>query len=138
MIKDGFTINECVKCVYTKITENACIIICLYVDDMLILGPILRLLSRQNMKDLRVADVILGITIIRTPDKISLSQSHCMNKMIERFKEYEKKEYKFFSPTRLPSQEYKNWNMTVRVFSNHRKSNIFNELHWTLYCLRRK
>ena len=38
MIKDGFTINECDKCVYTKTVGNACIIVCLYVDDMLILG----------------------------------------------------------------------------------------------------
>ena len=37
MIKDGFTINECDKCVYTKTVENACIIVCLYVDDILIL-----------------------------------------------------------------------------------------------------
>jgi len=37
-IKDEFTINECHKCVYTKTVGDACIIICLYVDDMLILG----------------------------------------------------------------------------------------------------
>ena len=38
MIKDGFTINECDKCFYAKIVRNACIIVCLNVDDMLILG----------------------------------------------------------------------------------------------------
>ena len=38
MIKDGFTINECDKCAYTKIVRNACIIVYLYVDDMLVLG----------------------------------------------------------------------------------------------------
>ena len=38
LIKDGFTINECDKCIYTKTVENACIIVCLYVNDMLILG----------------------------------------------------------------------------------------------------
>jgi len=36
MIKDGFIINECDKCVYIKIIENACIIVCLYVNDLLI------------------------------------------------------------------------------------------------------
>jgi len=36
MIKDGFTINECDKCVYIKIVGNVCIIVCLYVDNMLI------------------------------------------------------------------------------------------------------
>ena len=49
MIKDEFTINECDKCVYTKTVENACIIVYLYVDEMLILGTILKLLSLQNV-----------------------------------------------------------------------------------------
>ena len=44
------------------------------------------------MKDLRVADVILEIKIKRTPDGISLFQSHYVDKMIERFKEHGIKE----------------------------------------------
>ena len=40
-----------------------------------------------DMKNLGV-DVILGIKITRTPDGISLSQFHYVDKMIERFKEY--------------------------------------------------
>ena len=87
MIKDGFTINECEKCVYTKIVENAYIIVCLYVDDMLVLGTNIeiikstkRMLSNNfDMKDLEVADVILGIKITRITDGISLSQSHYVN-----------------------------------------------------------
>jgi len=52
-----------------------------------------------EMKDFRVADVILGIKIIRTPDGISLSQSHYVDKMIERFKDHEIKENtNFFLP----------------------------------------
>jgi len=43
------------------------------------------------MKDLGV-DVILGIEITRIPDGITLSQSHYVDKMIERFKEHEIKE----------------------------------------------
>ena len=100
MIKDGFTINECDKCVYTKTVGDACIIVCLYVDDMLILGTNIeiikstkRMLSNSfDMKDLGVADVILGIKITRTPDGISLSQSHYVDKMIERFKDHGIKE----------------------------------------------
>jgi len=38
MIKDGFTINKCDNCVYSKIVGNVYIIVCLYVDDILILG----------------------------------------------------------------------------------------------------
>ena len=101
------------QCVYTKIVENACIIVCLYVDDMLILGTNIeifksakRMLSNSfDMKDLGVADVILGIKIIRTPDEISLSQSHYVDKMIERFNEHGIKKHKYFSPTHPPSQE---------------------------------
>ena len=100
MIKDGFTINECGKCVYTKTVRNTCFIVCLYVDDMLILGTNIeiikstkRMLSNNfDMKDLGVTDVILGIKITRTPDGIGLSQSHYVDKMIERFKDYGIKE----------------------------------------------
>ena len=45
-----------------------------------------------DMKDLWVADVILEIKITRTPDEINLSQSHNMDEMIKKFKEYEIKE----------------------------------------------
>ena len=45
-----------------------------------------------DMKDLEVADVILGIKITKTPDKISLSKSHYVNKMTERFKKHGIKE----------------------------------------------
>ena len=108
MIKDGFIINECDKCVYTKIIRNACIIVCLYVDDILMLriniGVIKsnkRMLPNNfDMKDLGVADVILGIKITRTPDGISLSQPHYVEKMIKKIQEaWDKRKYKSFSPT---------------------------------------
>ena len=38
MINDGFKINESDKCVYFKCHRDACVIVCLYVDDMLIFG----------------------------------------------------------------------------------------------------
>jgi len=137
MIKDEFTINECDKCVCTKTVGDACIIVCLYVDDMLILRTNIevikstkRMLSNNfEMKDLRVADIILGIKITRTPDVISLSQSHYVDKMREKFKDHRIREYKFFSPTHPPSQEYRNWSTTIGVFSDYRKSNIFDEFH---------
>ena len=107
MIKNEFTINECDKCIYTKTIGNACIIVCLYVD-MLILGTNIeiikstkRMLSNNfDMNDLGVADIILEIKITRTPDGISLSQSHYVEKMIERFKDLGIKENtNFFSHT---------------------------------------
>ena len=38
MMSHGFKINECDKCVYVKDVEHGYAIICLYVDDMLIVG----------------------------------------------------------------------------------------------------
>ena len=38
MLSLGFKINECDKCVYIKKYTNSCVFVCLYVDDMLIMG----------------------------------------------------------------------------------------------------
>ncbi|KAL0437633.1 UNVERIFIED_CONTAM: Retrovirus-related Pol polyprotein from transposon TNT 1-94 [Sesamum radiatum] len=71
MLSNDFKINECDKCVYVKSSHNSFIIVCLYVDDMLIMGSnrdvILttkRMLTKHfDMKDMCLADVILGIKI---------------------------------------------------------------------------
>ena len=76
-------INECDKCVYIKDTPNHKVIVCLYVDDMLIISRDIfdinttkRMLgSKFDMKDLGVADVILGIRIHRTPQGLAFSHS---------------------------------------------------------------
>jgi len=116
MIKNGFTINECDKCVYTKIIENTCIIVCFYVVDMLILETSTEVIKstkktlskKIDMKDQCVVDVLLKIKITKTPDEISLSQLHYMGKMIERFKEHEIKGNANPFLSYPPSQEYKN------------------------------
>ena len=69
MMSNGFRINECDKCVYIKDTANGYVIVCLYVDDMLIIdsnNDIIKATKRMltnefDMKDLGVVDVILGI-----------------------------------------------------------------------------
>ena len=38
LLESGFKINKCNKCVYVKDIENDYVILCLYVDDMLIIG----------------------------------------------------------------------------------------------------
>ncbi|KAK9158341.1 hypothetical protein Scep_004915 [Stephania cephalantha] len=38
MISNGFKINECDKCVYAKDTSKGFVIVCLYMDDMLIIS----------------------------------------------------------------------------------------------------
>ncbi|CAA0838974.1 Uncharacterized mitochondrial protein AtMg00810, partial [Striga hermonthica] len=49
-----------------------------------------RMLKRNfDMKDMGVADVILGIRIIRTKDGIVLSESHYVEKVLKKFNAYE-------------------------------------------------
>ncbi|KAK3016682.1 hypothetical protein RJ639_007087 [Escallonia herrerae] len=69
MIENDFRINECDKCVYVKGTEKGYVIVCLYVDDMLIIrsnnefikATKKMLTSKFEMKDMGVADVILEV-----------------------------------------------------------------------------
>ena len=94
MLANGFKINECDKCVYIKDTPNHKVIVCLYVDDMLIISRDISdinatkrmLVSKFDMKDLGVADVILGIRIYRTPQGLAMSQSHYIEKVLDKFK----------------------------------------------------
>ena len=84
MMSRDFKINECDKCVYVKDTEHGYVIICLYIDGMLIVDSDDKVItsteymlnSRFDMKDLGLADVILGIKIKRTSSGLILSQSH--------------------------------------------------------------
>ena len=74
MMSHGFKINECDKCVYVKYTTLRYVIVCLYVDDMLIIGSNDKMIastknmlnSRFDMKDMGLVDLILGIKIKRT------------------------------------------------------------------------
>ena len=94
MLSNGFKINECDKCVYIKNVPNHIVIVCLYVDDMLIMSNDIaninatkRMLnSKFDMKDLGVADLILGIKINKTPQGLALSQSHYIKTVLEKFK----------------------------------------------------
>ena len=91
MISNEFKVNENDKCIYYKYDKNIFIIICLYVDDLLIFGSnipainsVKSLLGNNfNMKDLGEADVILGIKITRSDKGISLDQSHYVEKILK-------------------------------------------------------
>ena len=71
-------------------------ILCLYVDDILIFGTDLEIvkevksyLSKKfDMKDLGEAKVILGMQIEKIGSGISLSQSNTIEKMLKKFKFY--------------------------------------------------
>ena len=99
MLKNRFSSVEIDKCVYTKCTEKECVIIALYVDDMLIFGTSLsvvhstkRVLASQfDMKDMGEAKVILGVNITRMGDSIMLSQEHYVEKILKRFGHFDVK-----------------------------------------------
>ena len=88
-----FSVNEADKCVYYRYGGGQGVILCLYVDDILIFGTstsvideIKSFLSRCfDMKDLGPADVILNIKLIKSEDGISLNQSHYAEKILSRF-----------------------------------------------------
>ena len=82
-------------CCYVKRSVNSYIILLLYVDDMLLVGPCLedinrlkkQLSERFAMKDLGEAKQILGMRIIRNraAGKLQLSQKEYIEKILERF-----------------------------------------------------
>ena len=93
MLSNGFKINECDKCVYVKNTDNGYVILCLYVDDIIIVGSNDRMVrstkhmlnSRFDMKDMGPVDVVLGIKIKRVPEGLILTQSHYVDKILDKF-----------------------------------------------------
>ena len=88
-----FKINECDKCVYIKNTDKSYVIVCLFVDDMLIIGSNndmikttkIMLNKHFDLKDMGIADVILGIKITKTSKGYALSQSHYIEKILDKF-----------------------------------------------------
>lgn len=98
MLSNDFKLNNSDKCVYSKFDDNGNgVIICLYVDDMLIFGTNLEqvdliksfLSSNFSMKDMGETDVILGIKIKRDSGKLILSQSHYIEKVLKKFNSYD-------------------------------------------------
>ena len=87
MIYDAYT-WICDLWSYNKLNNNECVIICLYVDDLLIFGTSHNvvhdtkcfLASKFDMKILVGANAILGIKILRDNDCNILSQSHYVRK----------------------------------------------------------
>ena len=79
-----FVINEADRCVYYLYGGGGRVILCLYVDDILIFGTNIDvinevksfLLKNFDMKDLGEVDVILNIKLIKVENGITLSQSH--------------------------------------------------------------
>jgi hypothetical protein len=89
-----FVVNEANSCVYYRYGGGEGVILCLYVDDILIFESSLKVIeevkkflsSNFTMKDLGEADVILNIKLLREDDgEVTLLQSHYVEKMLSRF-----------------------------------------------------
>ncbi|KAK9218725.1 hypothetical protein WN943_007362 [Citrus x changshan-huyou] len=93
IVSNGFNIHESDKCVYSRFNGNKCVMICLYVDDMLIFGidsesiELTKSLLSSNfdMKDVGLADVILGIKIIKKENDLVLT----IEKILKKFNYYD-------------------------------------------------
>ena len=81
----GFAMNEVDKCVYYRYGGGDGVILCLYVDDILIFGNNINVIeevkdflsSNFKMKDLGEANVILNVKLLREGNGgVTLSQSH--------------------------------------------------------------
>jgi len=89
----NFVVNEADKCVYYQFSGGECVILCLYVDDILIFGTSLEVIkefkdflsNNFEMKDLREADVILNIKLLREGNGgVTLVQFHYVEKILSR------------------------------------------------------
>ncbi|GJX07132.1 zinc finger, CCHC-type containing protein [Tanacetum coccineum] len=94
VLSSGFHLNQSDKCVYSKFDDSGKgVIICIYVDDMLIFGTNQNqvdktkkfLSSRFSMKDMGEADIILNIKIKRKNKGIVITQSHYIEKILKKF-----------------------------------------------------
>jgi hypothetical protein len=81
----GFVVNEVDKCIYYQYGGGEGVILCMYVDDILILGMSLDVIKETKyflsnnfeMKDLGQADVIINIKLLREGNGgVTLMQSH--------------------------------------------------------------
>nr|GFA79507.1 zinc finger, CCHC-type [Tanacetum cinerariifolium] len=94
VLSNCYLLNHADKCVYSKFDDyGKGVIICLYIDDMLIFGTDQVqvdmtnkfLSSRFSMKDMGEDDVILGIRIKHESNGIAISQSHYIEKVLKKF-----------------------------------------------------
>nr|GEV39114.1 zinc finger, CCHC-type [Tanacetum cinerariifolium] len=94
VLSNCYLLNQADKCVYNKFDESGKgVIICLYVDDMLIFGTnqvyvnlTKKFLSfRFSMKDMGEVDVIIGIRIKHGSNRILISQSYYIENVLKKF-----------------------------------------------------
>jgi hypothetical protein len=92
-LSNKFKTNEIDTFIYVKNTDKSYTIIYLHVNDILIIGSNdhmiksikIILTKKSDMKDLGVANVILGIKLSKIFDGSILSHSHYFEKIFDKF-----------------------------------------------------
>ncbi|RVW92110.1 Retrovirus-related Pol polyprotein from transposon TNT 1-94 [Vitis vinifera] len=134
LVTNGYSINDVDKCIYNKYEDNTCVVIYLYVDDMLIFRTSLEVVcktkkflgSKFDMKDLRETEVILGIKITRTPNGLKLSQEHCVEKILRKFEHFDCK------PVSTPYDQSSQPDIAYAAGRLSRYTQSPNQDHWTI------
>jgi DNA polymerase III delta prime subunit len=80
-----------------KNTNKGYVIICIYIDDMLILDSNVHMIkstkkiltNKFDMKNLDVTDIILGIKISNTSNGLVLPQSYYVEKILKNLSKYD-------------------------------------------------
>ncbi|GKE13320.1 zinc finger, CCHC-type containing protein [Tanacetum coccineum] len=93
ILSNGFTHNSLETCIYSKFTKDYGVILCLYVDDIIIVGTNMDGINETkkflslcfHMKDINEVDTILGIKIKRHSEGYALNQCHYIDKIIDKF-----------------------------------------------------
>jgi hypothetical protein len=93
LISAVFSVNEPDRCVYYRHGGGQGVILCLYVDDILIFGTSLDVINEVktflcqsfDIKDMGEADVILNIKLIKGDNGITLTQFHYVENVLSRF-----------------------------------------------------
>jgi hypothetical protein len=93
LISVGFNVNEVDRCVYYYHGGVQGVILCLYVDDILIVGTSLDMINEVktflcqsfDIKDMGEAEIILNIKLIKGENGINLMQSHYVEKVLSHF-----------------------------------------------------
>jgi hypothetical protein len=139
ILANGFKHNGADKCVYSKFNVEYGVLVCLYVDDMLIFGTNMLgvcetkkyLASMFKMKDLNEADTILGIKVKRHSEGYALCQNHYIKKVLLKYKHLNVKEVN----TPFDSN-YKLVENTGRAIAQLEYASVIGSIIYAMHCTR--
>ncbi|KAH9767601.1 hypothetical protein KPL71_011332 [Citrus sinensis] len=139
ILSHGFKHNNADKCIYFKFTNDFDVIICLYVDDLLIFGTNMQgvddtkkyLTSQFKMKDLGKVDTILGVKVNKHSGGYSLCQSHYIEKVLLKFN------YLKFKEANTPyDSSIKLLENSGRVVAQLEYASVIGSLMYVMHCTR--